>query len=67
MENLDTTHEEEIELFRKGVKWGIELFSHPQEIDGKWVSVVGTEDRPTLLEKVLKQVDEGRWDDVMKK
>ena len=57
----------ELLAFREGVKWGIKLFSRPINQAGEpCEGVVGHYQREIPIRRVLEEVDEGKWDDVLK-
>ena len=55
----------EIIAFREGCKWGFDLFSHWDKETGEMVKVLSSGKKITSKE-FAKEVDEGRWDEVLK-
>ena len=56
---------DELIAFRVGVKWGFALFSHWEKDTNKMVKTL-SDGRTLTQEQFDKEVDEGRWDDVLK-
>lgn len=55
-----------IKTFRKGITWGMTLFArHAKDKKGKSIQVIGRQGLP--LTELVKEVNDGQWDDVLKR